>query len=289
MIINVVNRGMSMSEFFGALFDPNLPFIRYALISGILASIPFGIIGTYVVVRRISYVAGAISHCVLGGIGAGLYIQKVYGISWFGPIQGAIVVALLAAVVLTYISRQDSQREDSVIGALWAMGMAVGLLFIAKTPGYLDPMSYLFGNILLITKADLYLVLGLDALILVTVGCFYQQFLAVCFDEEYARLRGVATGWYSLLLLCLTALTIVLLVRIVGIVMVIALLTLPAAIAGSFVQSLGRMMLLATFCCILFISGGLGLSYTLDLPSGPVIILLAGLAYFFCLLIKRGK
>lgn len=277
-----------MNEFLTALFDPNLPFIRYALLSGILASIPFGIIGTYVVVRRISYLAGAISHCILGGIGAGLYTQNVLGITWFGPLHGAIVVALFAAFLLTYISRRDFARQDSVIGALWAIGMAAGLLFIAKTPGYLDPMSYLFGNILIITKADLYLVLALDAVVLGTVGFFYQQFLAISFDEEFARLRGLPTGWYSLLLLCLTALTIVLLVRIVGIVMVIALLTLPAAIAGCFTQSIGRMMSVAILCCMGFIIAGLGLSYVYDLPTGPVIIMVAGITYFPCLLIRQG-
>lgn len=268
-----------MIEFLAALTDPNLPFIRYAVITGILASIPFGIIGTYVVVRRISYIAGAISHCILGGVGIGLYLQKAVGISWFGPLHGAIAVALLAAVILSLVSLFAKQREDSVIGALWAAGMATGLLFLAKTPGYVDPMSYLFGNILLITRLDIWLVIALDILVVGVVAIFYNSFLAICFDEEFAGLRGVRTHWLYLILLCLTALTIVLLVRIVGIVMVIALLTLPAAIAGNFATNIKQMMISAIMLCIIFILAGLGTSYSLDLPSGPVIIVFAATIY----------
>lgn len=268
-----------MSEFLTALMDPNLPFIRYAFITGILASVPFGIIGTYVVVRRISYIAGAISHCILGGIGIGLYLQNAVGIGWFTPLYGAVIVALLAAVVLSLVSMFAKQREDSVIGALWATGMGIGLLFLAKTPGYVDPMSYLFGNILLITRTDILLVLVLDLLVVGVIVLFYNVFLAVCFDDEFAGLRGIHTHWFYLVLLCLTALTIVLLVRVVGIVMVIALLTLPAAIAGNFASSIRQMMLLSMLLCCIFILSGLSTSYVLDLPSGPVIIVIAAGVY----------
>lgn len=268
-----------MVEFFAALSDPNLPFFRYAVITGLLAAIPFGIIGTYVVVRRISYIAGAIAHCMLGGVGLGLYLQKAVGITWFGPLHGAILVALLSAVVLALVSFFAKQREDSVIGALWSAGMAIGLLFLAKTPGYTDPMSYLFGNILLVTRNDIFFVLLLDVLVVCIVGIFYNKFLAICFDDEFAGLRGIRTHWLYLVLLCLTALTIVLLVRIVGIVMVIALLTLPAAIAGNFATSIRQMMLLSVLLCAIFILSGLGVSYQLDLPSGPVIIAIAATVY----------
>ena len=268
-----------MLDFFTALSDPDLPFVRYAVITGMLSAIPFGVIGTFVVVRRISYIAGAISHCILGGVGAGLYLQNALGVSWFGPLHGAIVVALLAAVILSLVSLFARQREDSVIGALWAAGMGIGLLFLAKTPGYVDPMSYLFGNILLISRSDIFLVMALDVLVVGTVVLFYNTFLAICFDDEYAGLRGVHTHWFYLVLLCLTALTIVLLVRVVGIVMVIALLTLPAAIAGNFARSVRQMMLLSVLLCAIFILAGLSTSYTLDLPSGPVIIVVAAAVY----------
>lgn len=276
-----------MTELLAALTDPDLPFLRYGLLVGLLSSISFGIIGTFVVVRRISYLAGAISHCILAGIGLGLYLQTVAGISWFTPMQGAILVALLSAVLLAQVSRHAGQREDSIIGALWAGGMSLGYLFIAKTPGYFDPMSYLFGNILLISRQDIYFVAGLDIVILTVVSIFYNKLLALCFDEEYAQLRGVRTQWLHLLLLCLTALTIVLLIRIVGIIMVIALLTLPAAIAGSFAASIRQMMMLATTVCAVCITVGLGVSFYLNLPSGSVIILIATGIYLLSLGFSR--
>jgi len=276
-------------EFLDALQNPNIPFFRYAFIVGMLASVAFGIIGTYVVARRITYIAGAISHCVLGGIGVGLYLQKKIGIAWFDPMFGAVLAALAAAVIIGLVSLHASQREDTVIGALWAVGMAVGLLFIAKTPGYVEPMSYLFGNILLISKSDLWIVLGLDVLVVGLAGLFYNTFLAICFDEEFARLRGIRTELFYMLLLCLTALTVVLLVRVVGIVMVIALLTLPAAVASIFSKSLLQMMGLATVFCMLSIAAGLAYSYTNNLPSGPTIILVAGCMYLVALTGSRLK
>jgi len=165
--------------------------------------------------------------------------------------------------------------------------MGIGLLFLAKTPGYVDPMSYLFGNILLISRSDIFFVLVLDILVVGVISIFYNTFLAICFDDEYAGLRGVNTHWYYLILLCLTALTIVLLVRVVGIVMVIALLTLPAAIAGNFAGSVRQMMVLSTLLCAVFILTGLSASYSLDLPSGPVIIVIAAAAYLLVVVGKR--
>jgi zinc transport system permease protein len=266
-------------DFLNALRDPDIAFLRYAFAAGMLASIAFGVVGTYVVARRITYIAGAISHCVLGGIGAALYLQNTSDLSWIQPMHGAVVAALLAAIVIGLVSLYARQREDTVIGALWAVGMAVGLLFIAKTPGYIDPMSYLFGNILLISRSDLWLVIALDVLVVSLGLLFYNKFLAVCFDEEFARLRGVRVEVYYLLLLCLTALTVVLLMRVVGIVMVIALLTLPAAVAGHFSRRLWQMMAIAVVACMVFTATGLSYSYTYNLPSGPTIIIVAAAAY----------
>jgi zinc transport system permease protein len=278
---------ISMIEFLSALTDPHIPFLRYALLAGVFSSIAFGIIGSYVVARRITYIAGAIAHCVLGGIGAGLYFQGKTGLAWLTPLNGALASALIAAIIIGLVTIHAKQREDTTIGALWSIGMAAGLLFIAKTPGYVDPMSYLFGNILLLTRSDLWVVLALDGVVVGIATLFYHKFLAVCFDEEFARLRGIRTEFYYLLLLCLTALTVVLMVRVVGIVMVIALLTLPAAVAGNFSRNLWQMMIFATFFCILFVTAGLGISYSYDLPSGPTIIVVAGTVYIAGLLLGR--
>jgi len=273
-----------MGEFLAALRDPNIPFLRYAFLAGMLASVAFGIVGSYVVARRISYIAGAISHCVLGGIGAALFFRERMGWAWCNPMAGAAAAALLAAMIIGVVSLYARQREDTVIGALWAIGMAIGLLFIAKTPGYVDAMSYAFGDILLISRGDLWLVAALDLLVVGLGVFFYHKLLAVCFDEEFARLRGVRVDLYYLLLLCLTALTVVLLVTVVGIVMVIALLTLPAAVAGHFSKRLWQMMLLSVIFCLVFTAAGLTCSYTYDLPSGPTIIIFAGAVYLVVML-----
>ena len=261
--------------------------MQYALITGLLASVACGVIGTYIVVRRISYIAGGIAHCVLGGMGVAMYLQRTCDCPWLHPLYGAIAAALGAALIIGFVSLRWKQREDTVIGALWALGMAVGVLFIYSTPGYSeDLMSYLFGNILMVTPESIYLIAGLDVLVVALGLLFYNKFLAVCFDEEFAGVRGVNVEFYYLLLLCLTALTVVLLVTVVGIVMVIALLTLPAAVAGQFARSLRQMMILSAIFTAAFTTGGLALSYSPDLPAGATIIILAGAVY---LVVTVGK
>jgi zinc transport system permease protein len=276
-----------MGEFLEALVDPEIALVRYALIAGLLASIAFGIVGCYVITRRISYIAAAVSHCVLGGIGLGLYLQTVAGLAWCDPLYGAIAAALLAAVAIGLISLHSRQREDTVISAIWTIGMGVGLLLLYKTPGYNEPMVYLFGNILYLTAHDLWLIAVLDLVIVVLALGLYNKFLAICFDEEFARLRGIRTQLLYIVLLCLTALCVVLMVRVVGIVMVIGLLTLPAAIAGQFTHQLKQMMLVAVLICMVFVAVGLALSFVLDLPTGPVIVSLAALGYLAAALVTR--
>lgn len=255
-------------------------FLQAALLTGLLASIAAGMVGTYVVARRISYLAGAIAHCVLGGMGAVRYLQVVYQWENLKPLHGALAAALLAAVIIGLVSLRAKEREDTVIGALWAIGMAVGILFISRTPGYgQDLMSYLFGNLLMVTAEDIWLLVGLDTLIVGLVLLFYHQFQAVCFDEEFSRLRGLQVEWYYLGLLGITALTVVLLLTVVGIVMVIALLTLPVAIAGRFSKTLWQMMALSVLLSSVFTTAGLVLSYSPNLPAGATIILLAGAVY----------
>lgn len=263
-------------------------FLQYALLTGILASIACGIIGSYVVTRRITYIAGGIAHSVLAGMGAARYCESVYRWEWLHPLYGAVVAALIAAIIIGLVSLRARQREDTVISALWAIGMAVGILFILRTPGYNeDLMSYLFGNILMVTSDDLWLIGGLDALVVIVGLLFYNQLLAVCFDEEFARLRGIRVEFYYLLLLCLTALTVVLLVTVVGIVMVIALLTLPAAVAGQFSRRLWQMMALSALFTILFTTAGLAFSYGPNLPAGATTIVLAGGVYLAVLVVPR--
>ncbi|PKK83784.1 MAG: hypothetical protein CVT49_07005 [candidate division Zixibacteria bacterium HGW-Zixibacteria-1] len=255
-------------------------FLQYALLTGLLASVACGIVGTYVVTRRITYIGGGIAHSILGGMGVAYFLSVAYRWNGLKPMYGAIIAALLAAIIIGLVSLKSRQREDTVISSIWAIGMAVGVIFISRTPGYnQDLMSYLFGNILMVTHSDLWLIAGLDALVIVIGILFYNQFTAVCFDEEFARVRGLNVSFYYLLLLCLTALTVVILVTVVGIVMVIALLTLPVAVAGHFTRTMWGTMILATILSIVFVVTGLAVSYGPNLPAGATVILIAGLAY----------
>jgi len=275
-----------MSDFIQVLFSQTMPFIRYAFLAGLLSSAAFGVVGSLVVVKRISYIAGAISHAALGGIGAALYVRHHLGWTFMTPVLGAVLSALLAGGIISAVNLRFKQREDTIIGIIWAVGMASGLLFISRTPGYIDPMSYLFGNILLIGRTDLLLILALDALVILVAVLFYNQFLAVSFDENFAKVRGLKTGFYQGLLIILTALTVVLMTTLVGIVMVIALLTIPAAVASLLTRRLKFMMLVAALACMFFTSAGLAMSYVWDAPSGAIIILFASASY---LVVLAGK
>ncbi|MGD9299801.1 MAG: metal ABC transporter permease [Thiohalocapsa sp.] len=260
-----------MTEFFTALTEQ--AFLRQALLAGLLASIGCGLIGPFVVVKRIAFLAGGIAHSVLGGMGAALYFG-------FDPLLGALAAAVVSALLIGWVRLTWHTGEDTAIGALWAIGMAVGILFISRTPGYTtDLMSFLFGNILLVPTRELWFMAALDLLLLLVVGLGYRHFIAVAFDEDFARLRGLPVAALYLLLLVLVALTVVLMIQVVGLSLVIALLTLPAAMAGQWTHSITSMMLLATVLGAALTSGGLALSYTPDLPPGPTIILLAGALY----------
>jgi zinc transport system permease protein len=281
-----------MSEFFAALATQ--PFLQVALTGGLLASVACGVVGSYVVVRRISFLAGGIAHCVLGGIGAAVYLRETFGWYWLEPMFGAVLAALTAATLIGLISLRAKQWEDTVIGALWAVGMATGVLFVSATPGYAqDLVGYLFGNILLISRGDLWLIAVLDVVVLVVALGFYKQFLLVCFDEEYARARGLNVEAWYLLLLALTALTVVLLAWVVGIVLVIALLTVPVAIAGVLVRRLGGMMLVATLLTGCLVLAGFAASYQPNWPPGATIVVLAGGLYLLVMiaraLLRRGR
>ena len=209
----------------------------------------------------------------------------MYGWKDLNPLYGAVAASLLAALVIGIVSLRAKEREDTVIGAVWAVGMAAGVIFISRTPGYnADLMSYLFGNILLVSAQDLWLLAALDILVVGIAVVCYNQFLAVCFDGEFALLRGLRVDLYYLLLLCLTALTVVVLVTVVGIVMVIALLTLPTAIAGFFARTLKQMMVASMLICMVFTTSGLLISYGPNFPAGATTIIIAGAVYLMVLL-----
>jgi len=272
-----------MTEFLDAL--RTVPLLRYALFAGILSSLSFGVIGSFVVCRRIGYIAAAIAHSVLGGIGAAIYFNRAHDIGWLNPMIGALFAAVLSALVIGCVSLQAKEREDTIIGAIWAIGMASGLLFLHFTPGTgVNLESYIFGNILLTSGTDVLATGVLSFVVLAVTLLYYHKLVAVCFDEEFARLRGLRSGGYFLLLLVLLAVSIVLLVRLTGIILAIALIVLPAATASRFSHSLWRIMILAVALSLVYTSGGLWLSFQTETPTGPIIVLIAAAGYVIALL-----
>ena len=261
------------------MLDPSLPFVRNALLAGLLSSVLFGVLGSVVTVKRIAGLAGAISHAVLGGIGLALFLSAKGLVPGLPPIAGALAFAVISAGLIGLVSLKAKQREDTVINAIWAVGMSVGVLFLAKTPGYADPMSYLFGNILLISGQDLILMAALSVLVVLGAWRFYPQIEASAFDEEFARTRGVPTEAVFLVILAVVAVSVVLLQTFVGIVMVIAMLTLPSGTAGFAARNLRGMMILASLFSALFSVAGLALSWETDLPTGAVVVVLSGAVF----------
>jgi len=255
-------------------------FMRNALAAGVLVSIACGVVGTYVVINRIVFLSGGIAHAAYGGIGLGYLLG-------FNPIWGAIAFSLVSALGMGTVRRKTKQRADTIIGAMWAIGMALGIIFVDLTRGYkADLMSYLFGSILAVPSSDLLIMLMLDILIVVLVSFFYKELLAISFDETFATVEGVPVDAIYLILVCMIALTVVMMMRVVGLIMVIALLTMPAAISAQFVKDMRKTMLLASILGILFTTTGLWLSYFLNLTSGATIILVAGASYLLSLAAK---
>jgi len=274
-----------MIEFFEAL--QTVPLLRYALFAGILSSLSFGVVGSFVVTRRIGYIAAAIAHSSLGGIGAAIYFSRKYDLPWLTPIGGALVAALISALVIGLISLRAKEREDTIIGAIWAVGMATGLLFMHFAPGRgVNLESFIFGNILLTSQSDVIAAAVLSVTVLVVTLLFYHKLVAVCFDEEFSRLRGINSGGYFLLLLGLIAVSIVLLVGLTGIILAIALIVLPAATATRFSKRLWKIMVISVVLTLIYTVSGLSFSFVSETPTGPVIVLIAAAVYVFSLLKK---
>jgi zinc transport system permease protein len=275
-----------MSDFWTILLDPALPFIRNAIGAALLSAVLFGILGSLVTVRQIASLAGAISHAVLGGIGMALYLQSTKTLP-ISPLIGALIFAIGAALIIALVSYNAKERQDTVINAIWAIGMSIGVFFMAKTPGYTDPSSYLFGNIFLIATYDLVLLAILDTLLVFLVWRFYPQIIADSFDEEFARVRGVPVKAFFLIILIISAVAIVLLQSFVGIIMVIAMLTLPAGTAGNFAASLSGMMVLSSVFSAFFSVGGLIISWLFNAPVGATTVLIAAFVFLLVSITKH--
>lgn len=274
-----------MLDFLTAAIENN--FLLYALLAALLSSISCGIIGTYMVSKKLTFLTGGISHSVLGGMGLIYYLNFIYSLN-INPIYGAIVFAILAALIIGVISLKKEYDTDTIIASIWALGMGIGIIFIALTPAYNQSLTtYLFGNILMVSKFDLYLISVLNLIILVLSIIFFNKFLYIIFDEEFSRLKGINVSFYYLLMLVLISLTIVSLIQVVGLILIIALLAIPPSISKKYVKTIKQMMVLSTLLGALFSFIGLYISYELNIPSGASIVLVASISFLISTLIKK--
>lgn len=276
-----------MIEFFQALWVN--PLLATALIASLAAAIVSGVVGSYIVAKRIVFLSGGISHSILGGLGLCLWLERVYGLPWASPLYGALLAGILSALLIGYIHLRCKDREDTAIAALWSVGMAIGVLFISQTPGFnVELSNFLVGNVLWVSSGDLLLLAGLNGFVLFSCWLLHPRLLAICFDEQQARIQGIPVEPLYFFLLSLAALTIVLLVQVVGIILVMTMLALPAAIANIYTKKLSTMIGLAVIISCFFCLFGMSFAYALDWPPGATIALLSGLCYILALATKKS-
>jgi zinc transport system permease protein len=256
-------------------------FMRNAVFAGLLTSIICGIIGTLVVVNRLVFLSGGIAHSAYGGIGLAFFFGWPYMV-------GAVGFSFVAGMIMAGVSLRAKQRSDTIVGVLWAMGMASGILLLDLSPGYnVDLMSYLFGSILSVPRTDLISMAAISGIIILLVSYFFRDILAMSYDEEFAQIRGVPVKRLYYMLIGMIAVTVVMVVQVVGLILVIALLTIPPSISEKYTKSLAKMMLLSCLLGMAFTTGGLWLSYRFDMTSGAAIIFLAGVVFFLSMLFDQ--
>jgi len=244
------------------------------LAASFLAAIACGSVGTLTLVRRNTYVAGAVSHAVLAGLGLAQYLSVVHGMTWFSPTLGALLAAGAAALFIARMQHGKPNGNDAALSAVWAVGMAVGIAFMNATPGYqTDLMNSLFGSILLVSSGDIATMLALDAAVLASLALFWRGIISVSFNSELASLRGLNSRFFETVIALVTAVAIVLLVKVVGIVLVIALLTLPAMAARRITRRIVPMMLAAMVFAFASMAVGIAISWYTDFqPSAPIVL-----------------
>jgi len=255
-------------------------FIQQAFLAALLMSITCGIIGTYIVSRRMVFISGGITHASFGGVGIGYFFG-------FPPLAGAALFAVLAALTTENLTRKKVLRNDSIIAIMWSLGMALGIIFVYLTPGYApNLMSFLFGSIITVTKTDLWLMFALAVTVSIFFTLLFKPILYVAFDEQFARTRGIPVMLLNYLLIILVALTIVLSIRVAGIILVLSVLTIPQNIANLFTNRFSQIMTGSIILGLIASVLGLVISYYLDIPSGATIIFTLVLMYLAARFIK---
>jgi zinc transport system permease protein len=274
-------------EFLRALLDPQLNFLKNALLVLIISSIPLSIIGTFLVANRMSYIGGAISHSVLGGIGISLYLSTVYNLTYITPTLGGLTFAILSGLLISFLYLKGKERIDTSVSIVWIIGMAIGLIFAYLTPKFSDISSYLFGNILLLSKHDLIITIILSLTVITISGLFFNQLLLTSFDREFAKTKNINVELFLTLLIFLTSITIFLIVKIVGIILSITLLVIPSTIGLMISKNIKEAIIKSIFIYSFLSSIGLWISYALDLPAGTTIALVMGISYTLVIFTKK--
>ena len=273
-------------SFISAIF--HYDFLQNAVLTALLASAVCAVIGSYTVIRRSSYMVGAVSHSLLGGIGLARYCQVMLGIACFTPFLGAVLTSLIVSAIITAASAKSNYREDTLLSAIWTVGTALGLCFIMMMKGYSDDLNaYLFGNILLISRQQLFMMMLLDFAVLLFAWLFHNRFIALFFNIDILLLKGISIFRTNLLLNILTGLTVVLLSQAVGVVLAVALMTLPPATALRLTKRLPVAMLLAALLCLLECTAGIFASYVFDWPASAIIILAAAILHIAVACLKK--
>ena len=252
-------------EFFSDLI--RYGYLYNALAACILSGITCGVIGTYVVCRRMVFLAGGITHASFGGLGIAFYLGA-------NPIAGAMLFAVLSALGIEWAGSRGRIREDSAIGIIWSVGMAVGALFMSLRPGYTsgDLSAFLFGSIVTVTHGDVAALAALTAVVLAGTALWLRPVMYVAFDRDFARSRGIPTRVISYVMAALVAVTIVLSIRIMGIVLLISLLTIPVTIVNTFTKSFRTLAPAAAAVAVAGNLAGLALSYNFEVSPGAAII-----------------
>ena len=255
--------------------------INTSIYAGILLSVAIGIIGSLIVVNKATSITGSIAHGSFGGIGIGLYL----GIS---VLISTLLFTIFLAIILGIVSLYFQDRKDSLIGVIWALGMSIGIIFLNLTNGYqADALSYLFGNILLVGDSDLKFMAITDLVLVFSILLLYNRFLAMSYDIEFLRLRGVNVSLLYFYFLILTSITIVMSVRAIGIILILALFTIPPLIAEKFTKKFYQTIILSSIIAFIFIASGILISYYYDLSPTPIIVLIASFGLFLSML-KRS-
>ncbi len=253
-----------------------LTFFQHALLGSIFTCIACGIVGTYIVSKRLVFISGGITHASFGGLGLGFFL----GIN---PILSALAFSVLSAFGVEWLSKHQNVREDSAIAAVWSLGMALGVICIFLTPGYAPNISaYLFGNILTVTKTDLWMVSILAILLALGFIFFFKKILYTSFDREFAQTKGLPVSWIEHLMMLAIAVTIVCSIRLIGIMLLLSLLTIPQMTANLFSSRFKTIIIYSIFIGIIGCIGGLFLSYYINVPSGATIIFIQVSVFLLC-------